>query len=55
MNKEDPTAQEKFQDLAMAYEVLNDEEKRRVFDKHGEEGIQKMGGQGSGGDDPFAR
>lgn len=54
MNKEDPTAQEKFQDLAMAYEVLNDEEKRRVFDKHGEEGIQKMGGQGSGGDDPFA-
>lgn len=50
-NKDDPKAQEKFQDLAMAYEVLSDDDKRKIFDKHGEEGIQKSGNQG--GEDPF--
>lgn len=52
-NKEDPKSQEKFQDLAMAYEVLNDPEKRKIYDKHGEEGVQKSGNGGGGGGDPF--
>lgn len=52
-NPDDPKAQEKFQDLAMAYEVLSDNDKRRIYDKHGEEGVQKSGNQG-GGEDPFA-
>lgn len=53
-NKDDANAQEKFQDLAMAYEVLNDDENRKVYDRHGEEGVQKKANQGGGGDDPFA-
>jgi len=53
-NKEDPKAVEKFQDLGAAYEVLSDKEKRSTYDRHGEEGVQKMGGfGGSGGFDPF--
>ncbi len=55
-NKEDPKAQEKFQDLAAAYEVLNDPEKRKIYDRHGEEGVMKNANMGGGGgDDPFAR
>lgn len=49
-NKEDPKAQERFQDLSAAYEVLTDEEKRRTYDTHGEEGLKNMN---SGGGDPF--
>jgi len=52
-NKDDPKAQEKFQDLAAAYEVLNDAEKRKIYDKHGEEGVMKNANMGDGGD-PFA-
>ncbi|KAJ3174677.1 DnaJ- protein scj1 [Irineochytrium annulatum] len=36
-NKE---AEEKFIELAHAYEVLSDEEKRRIYDQHGEEGLK---------------
>jgi len=53
-NKNDENAQEKFQDLAMAYEVLNDPDKRKIYDKHGEEGVQKSDGQGGHHEDPFA-
>lgn len=53
-NKDDEHAQEKFQDLAMAYEVLNDPEKRKIFDRHGEEGVKKSDGQGGHHEDPFA-
>lgn len=43
-------AEEQFQDLTSAYEVLSDEEKRNVYDRSGEEGVQKMGeGFGSAG------
>lgn len=37
-NKDDPTAQDKFQDLGAAYEVLVDAEKRKQYDRYGEEG-----------------
>ncbi len=39
-----------------AYEVLTDEEKRRVYDQQGDEGLKRMesGQGGRGGDDPFS-
>ena len=48
-NTDDPNANEKFQDLSAAYEVLSDEEKRKVFDKGGEELLKKQEGGGGGG------
>jgi DnaJ-class molecular chaperone len=55
-NPDDPKANEKFQDIANAYEVLIDPEKRKIFDRHGEEGIQQQTNMGGGGGgDPFSR
>ncbi|XP_052813549.1 dnaJ homolog shv-like [Mya arenaria] len=50
-NQDDPDAQERFQDLGAAYEVLSDADKRKIYDKHGEEGLSKSD---MGGHDPFA-
>jgi len=49
-NKDDPDAEKKFQDLSAAYEVLSDKDKRKVYDKHGEEGLKDDFNQGG---DPF--
>lgn len=38
-----PGAEEKFKDIAEAYEVLSDPQKREVFDKYGEEGLKGTG------------
>lgn len=35
-----PEAEDKFKDIAEAYEVLSDPQKREVFDKFGEEGLK---------------
>lgn len=43
VNKE-PGAQEKFQNIAKAYEVLSDAQKRQRYDQFGEAGVQGMGG-----------
>eukprot|EP00595_Chromulina_sp_UTEXLB2642_P003829 CAMPEP_0196767720 /NCGR_PEP_ID=MMETSP1095-20130614/41892_1 /TAXON_ID=96789 ORGANISM="Chromulina nebulosa, Strain UTEXLB2642" /NCGR_SAMPLE_ID=MMETSP1095 /ASSEMBLY_ACC=CAM_ASM_000446 /LENGTH=141 /DNA_ID=CAMNT_0042136305 /DNA_START=128 /DNA_END=554 /DNA_ORIENTATION=- len=43
-NKEEAT--KKFEEIAEAYEVLSDPEKRRVFDQVGEEGLKQGGGGG---------
>nr|XP_002122089.1 dnaJ homolog subfamily B member 11-like [Ciona intestinalis] len=52
-NPDDPTATEKFQELALAYEVLADKNKRSKYDKFGEEGLKdEMSGGGS--HDPFS-
>jgi DnaJ family protein B protein 11 len=53
-NQDDPVSNEKFQDLGAAYEVLSDPEKRKIYDRSGEEGVNKMGGGGGGGHDPFS-
>ena len=53
-NPDDPNANEKFQELGIAYETLSDPEKRELFDRCGEECVKKEGANGGGGMDPFA-
>jgi len=51
-NKEEGAA-EKFAEIAYAYEVLTDEDKKQIYDRHGEEGLkqheQRQGGGGGHG------
>ncbi|CAH1788009.1 unnamed protein product [Owenia fusiformis] len=49
-NKGDEEAEERFQDLGAAYEVLSDDDKRKIYNKHGEEGLNK----GDMNGDPFS-
>lgn len=51
-NQDDPEASNKFQDLGAAYEVLSDEEKRKKYDRCGEDCLQKDGMM-DGGMDSF--
>ena len=42
-------ASEKFKEIAEAYEILSDEDKRRTYDQFGEEGVKGgMGGMPGG-------
>ena len=58
-NKEEG-ASDKFAEIAYAYEVLTDEDKKQIYDRHGEEGLkqheqrQGQGGGHGGFDDIFS-
>ena len=42
-NHDDPEAEEKFKELAEAYEVLSDAERREIYDRYGHEGLRGGG------------
>jgi len=43
-----PGAEEKFKEVAEAYEVLSDSEKRKIYDQYGEAGLKGNAGAGGG-------
>lgn len=54
-NPGDREAEEKFKSCTEAYEVLSDENKKRVYDTYGHEGLKNSGYQGPGSaDDIFS-
>ena len=53
-NKDDPNAEQKFKEIAEAYGVLSDEEKRKIYDKYGKKGLENNGGMHFNADDIFS-
>jgi molecular chaperone DnaJ len=54
-NPGDKSAEEKFKQIAEAYEVLSDSEKRKAYDQFGHAGVQGAGGGGPGAGFDFAQ
>lgn len=51
-DKEREAAAAKFIEITEAYEILSDDDKRRIFDQHGHAGLENNAGGGGGGS-PF--
>jgi len=47
-------AKKKFEEISNAYQVLVDPEKRQIYDKYGEEGLDQSGGGGMSPEDIFS-
>ncbi len=45
INRHDPEAENKFKEVAEAYEVLSDHERRAVYDRYGHDGLRRGGWQ----------
>ena len=52
-NPGDPTAEERFREIAEAYDVLGDAEKRTAYDRYGHAAFQGGAAGGGGAHDPF--
>lgn len=48
-NTDDPSAQDKFKEAQVAYEVLKDQQKRQTYDQYGFDAVSGQGGGGPGG------
>lgn len=51
-NKGEASASDKFKEISQAYATLSDPEKRSIYDKYGEDGVQQMEGGGGHHADP---
>lgn len=48
-NQGDPETEERFKELAQAYEILSDPDKRRTYDAYGHDGLRGGAGAGANG------
>ena len=49
LNKDNPSAADKFKEAQEAYEVLSDDNKRKMYDQYGHAGVNGAGASGFGG------